>query len=147
MTDEILRKVSIGKLIEKFFYAMLTENGAPYIHERIRLWHSSVDDRESYTEGFRRMNSISPFPLPFDSPRLLSLFHDGNPAALVTTDHLPIPIRLSFIYMPELSAPDGRIPTTFSRFSLDSDTLLTFSTHSSSFSLSLSYQSDDRPRM
>lgn len=28
--------------------------------------------------------------------------------------------------MPELSVPDGRIPTTFSRFLSDSDTLLTF---------------------
>lgn len=107
-----------------------------YMRESIYK-HSSVDDRESYTEGFRWMNGISPFPAPFDSPLLLSLFHDGSPAALVTTDHLPIPIRLSFIYMLELSAPDGRIPTTFSRFSLDSDTLLTFSTHSSSLSLSI----------
>lgn len=32
--------------------------------------HSSVDDRESYTEGFRRMNGISPFPAPLDSPLL-----------------------------------------------------------------------------
>lgn len=29
---------------------------------------SSVDDRESYREGFRRMNGISPFPAPCDSP-------------------------------------------------------------------------------
>lgn len=32
--------------------------------------HSSVDDRESYTEGFRWMNGISPFPAPFDFPLL-----------------------------------------------------------------------------
>lgn len=40
-----------------------------YVRESI-CKRSSVDDRESYTEGFRRMNSISSFPTPFDSPLL-----------------------------------------------------------------------------
>lgn len=33
-----------------------------YTRESARYKCSSVDDRESYTEGFRRMNGISPFP-------------------------------------------------------------------------------------
>lgn len=120
---------------------IFNKNGAHPLYMRESTYkHSSVDDRESFTEGFRRMNGISPFPGPFDSPllaqMLLSLFHDGSPAVLVTTDHLPILIYSFFyiyIYMPELSAPDGRIPTTFSRFSSDSDTLLTFSTYTPLF--------------
>lgn len=92
-------------------------------------------------------------------PLLTPLFSPNTPVALLrwkpssprhhgpfTNTHSPF----FYIYMTELSAPDGRIPTTFSRFSLDSDTLLTFSTHPSSFSLYLSlpfsHQNDDRPK-
>lgn len=71
---------------------------------------------------------FQPTRLPCDA----SVALPWHPAALVTTDHLPIYIPSSFIYVcmyvSKLSGPDGRIPTTFSHFPSDSDTLLTFST-------------------
>lgn len=78
-----------------------------YARESDRYKRRYVDDRESYTKGFRRMNGISPFPLSLSlslpthpsNPSIVSL-HDGTrqPSPPRTIYQYPFVLLLLYIY-------------------------------------------------
>lgn len=93
----VLRKNWLETLKKPRNRIMPTHTGHP-VYTRESAWYkrSSVDDRESYTEGFRRMNGISPFPA--HSPPLRCLRRSPTMASSSPRHHGPFTNIYSFFF-------------------------------------------------